>query len=85
MKTSKEFYEMHHPMDIGLATKDECIKMMAEYATYVLRQLINSDTSVLGYDCDDCSHYPCVHQEIEGDDAKLKYNTCGDHSSRGCP
>jgi hypothetical protein len=38
------------------------------------------------YDCDDCAYYPCYHQEMvdtTGDDAKLKYNLCGDHSSRG--
>jgi len=39
------------------------------------------------YDCDDCAYYPCYHQKMvdtTGDDAKLKYNVCGDHSSRGC-
>ena len=37
------------------------------------------------YDCDDCKYYPCTHHHIKGTDAKIKYNICGDHSSRGCP
>ena len=35
------------------------------------------------YDCDDCMYYPCTHH-IKGTYAKIKYNICGDHSSRGC-
>ena len=37
------------------------------------------------YDCDDCKYYPCTHHHIKGTDEKIKYNICGDHSSRGCP
>lgn len=38
------------------------------------------------WDCDDCEHYPCAHQQMMNDlNAKLKYNTCGDHSERGTP
>jgi len=48
---------------------------------------VQSTTTLPKYDCDDCKHYPCIHQEMvdtTGDDAKLKYDVCGDHSSRGC-
>ena len=38
------------------------------------------------WDCDDCKYYPCTHQHIKKDkNAKLRYNTCGDHSKRGTP
>ena len=41
MKTPKEFYEIHHPIDVGVETKDGCIKMMEAYAEYVLQQVKN--------------------------------------------
>lgn len=30
--TAKEYYEKTHPIDLGVITKDEAIKMMEEYA-----------------------------------------------------
>jgi hypothetical protein len=41
MKTPKEFYEMHHPIDVGVETKEGCVKMMEGYAEYVLQQVKN--------------------------------------------
>ena len=38
------------------------------------------------WDCDDCKYYPCTHQhKIKDNNAKLRYDTCGDHSERGTP
>ena len=38
------------------------------------------------WDCDDCKYYPCTHQYMmKNNNAKLRYNTCGDHSERGTP
>jgi hypothetical protein len=36
MKTAQQFYEMHHLIDLGICTKDECIKMMNGYSNYLL-------------------------------------------------
>jgi hypothetical protein len=34
---AKEFYEMHHPIDLGMCTKEDCINMMTGYANYLLK------------------------------------------------
>jgi hypothetical protein len=46
MLTAKEFYEKMHPIDVGLETKEGCIKMMEEYANYILLFLKNFDNEI---------------------------------------
>jgi hypothetical protein len=48
MKTAQQFYEMHHPIDLGICTKEECIKMMNGYSNYLIAiKLLNGTESEL--------------------------------------
>jgi hypothetical protein len=66
--------EIHHNRDYY--SRSKIIEMAKEKYIQIHRALPK-------WDCDDCKHYPCIHQEIAGRDKKLKYNQCGDHSKRG--
>lgn len=52
MKTPKEFYEMHHHIDVGVETKEGCIKMMEAYVEYAQQQVKKPD--IENNICDKC-------------------------------
>lgn len=40
MRTAKGFYEIHHEIDVGLETKEGCIRMMELYSKHQATNLI---------------------------------------------
>lgn len=56
MKTAKEFYETHHPIDVGVETKGGCIQMMQKYSEHVNGLLSSALSGALdGFEMDTTS------------------------------
>lgn len=95
MMTAKEFYNsraIKHQLKRAIKHdkqyfEDAIIELMEMYAQEQVKNIAYEPVlaPVLPkWDCDDCKHYPCAHQQMMNDlNAKLRYDTCGDHSERG--
>lgn len=66
----------------GLISYNDIPKLAGELVKIITHEPALSSVHTK-WDCDDCKHYPCTHQDIVGNNKKLKYNQCGDHSERG--
>ena len=42
---AKELYELHHTIDLGIVTKDDCIKMMEAYHQSRVNAISDDDIS----------------------------------------